>query len=493
MYYNIDQYTGSNPSIDVRAGETISFSLSVSGHPFMIRVSSGGANYDTGLTHVATDGTVSTGSSAQGKVSGKLFWKIPYSLAGSTYVYQCSVHSGMVGSIVISKSVNSTTDLTEGSNLYFTNARSIAALTAGQSITIDANGRINSTATGGSSYSDSNVYSNVRLIGYATNANVATKANVADLTTANVVELTNLYFTNARSRQAISVSGAGSYNNTTGVITINTSSSTYGDANARQAISVTGAGSYDNTTGVITINSSSSSYADANVYSNVRLIGYATNANVATKANIADLTTANVTELTNLYFTNARSRQAISVTGYGSYDNATGVITITGDGGGGGGSSYTDSNARQAISVSGPGSYDNTTGIITINSSSSAYADANVYANVSVYSGNIGSITVGGNLTVTGKIILPNNFGFPNVTIGNTTPVTSVVGDYWFDSQQAILAIYTINDTDNSYFWLDVSGSTVRLADQVLPTPDPVSQFMIPGLFSPFVLLGTPQ
>ena len=217
------------------------------------------------------------------------------------------------------------------------------------------------------------------------------------------------------------------------------------------------------------------------------------NANVAAKANIADLTTANVTEVTNLYFTNARSRQAISVVGQGSYDNTTGIITINTQSGGGGSGSYTDANARQAISVSGPGSYDNTTGIITINSSSSSYADANVYANVSVYSGNIGSLTVGGNLRVTGKIILPNNFGFPNVTIGNTKPVTSVVGDYWFDSQQAILAIYTINDTDNSYFWLDVSGSTIRLADQVLPTPDPVSQFMIPGLFSPFVLLGTPQ
>jgi len=388
-----------------------------------------------------------------------------------------------------------TANVIESTNLYFTNARAIAALTAGQSITIDANGRINSTATGGSSYSDSNVYSNVRLIGYATNANVATKANTADLTTANVTELTNLYFTNARSRQAISVSGAGSYNNTTGVITINTSSSSYGDANARLAISVTGAGSYDNTTGVITINTSSSSYADANVYSNVRLIGYATNANVAAKANIVDLTTANVTELTNLYFTNARSRQAISVAGAGSYNNTTGVITINTSS-----SSYGDANARQAISVTGYGSYDSATGVITITGDGTGggggpggYSDANTYANVSVYSGNIGSITVGGNLTVTGKIILPNIFGFPNVTIGNTKPVTSVVGDYWFDSQQAILAIYTINDTDNSYFWLDVSGSTIRLADQVLPTPDPVSQFMIPGLFSPFVLLGTPQ
>ena len=100
--YLIDQYSGNNPSIYVSAGETIAFLLNgISGHPFMIRVSSGGSNYDTGLTHVSTAGVVSTGSSAQGKESGTLYWKVPFDIVGSTYVYQCSNHSGMVGSIVI--------------------------------------------------------------------------------------------------------------------------------------------------------------------------------------------------------------------------------------------------------------------------------------------------------------------------------------------------------------------------------------------------------
>ena len=83
------------------------------------------------------------------------------------------------------------------------------------------------------------------------------KANTASLTTANVAELTNLYYTNARVFSA-----------------------------------VTG--------------------------------------NLALKANVIDLTTANVVENTNLYFTNARSRAAISVGSGGSYDNSTGIITITG-------------------------------------------------------------------------------------------------------------------------------------------------------------------
>ena len=99
--YLFDQYTGSNPSVYVGAGETLSFNLNVSGHPFVIRQSSGGANTSADLTHISTTGVVSTGADAQGKVSGVLFWKVPFSLVGSTYVYQCTIHGGMVGNIVI--------------------------------------------------------------------------------------------------------------------------------------------------------------------------------------------------------------------------------------------------------------------------------------------------------------------------------------------------------------------------------------------------------
>ena len=99
--YLFDQYSGNNPSLYVGAGETLSFNLNVSGHPFVIRQSSGGANTSAGLTHISTTGVVSTGADAQGKVSGVLFWKVPFSLVGSTYVYQCTIHGGMVGNIVI--------------------------------------------------------------------------------------------------------------------------------------------------------------------------------------------------------------------------------------------------------------------------------------------------------------------------------------------------------------------------------------------------------
>ena len=98
--YRFDQYgTTDDPTIYATSGTTIAFNLNVSGHPFLIRTS-GGVNYNDGLVHVSTAGVVSTGSSAQGQVSGTLYWKIPSSISGA-YQYICSIHSGMVGVITI--------------------------------------------------------------------------------------------------------------------------------------------------------------------------------------------------------------------------------------------------------------------------------------------------------------------------------------------------------------------------------------------------------
>jgi plastocyanin len=98
--YRFDQYgTVDNPTIYAINGTTIAFNLNVSGHPFLIQ-NGAGVNYDTGLIHVSTSGTVTTGSSAQGKTSGTLYWKIPDAISGG-YRYQCSFHGAMVGSITI--------------------------------------------------------------------------------------------------------------------------------------------------------------------------------------------------------------------------------------------------------------------------------------------------------------------------------------------------------------------------------------------------------
>jgi hypothetical protein len=97
--YRFDQYsTTDNPTIYAISGTTIAFNLGtgLGSHPFLIRFA--GANYSTGLVHVSTGGTVTTGASAQGQTTGTLYWKVPASISGD-YGYLCSNHAAMNGTI----------------------------------------------------------------------------------------------------------------------------------------------------------------------------------------------------------------------------------------------------------------------------------------------------------------------------------------------------------------------------------------------------------
>jgi hypothetical protein len=162
------------------------------------------------------------------------------------------------------------------------------------------------------------------------------------LTTANISELTNLYFTNARARASISVAsgnvnGKGSYDSATGILSINAANVTVstsapinpniGDVwiqseTATEYLFFSDGDTFQwvETGASVASTGGASSYGDSNVI----LLGYATNANVALKANVADLKTANVAEVTNLYFTNARATSAVTNT---SLSN----ITVTGN------------------------------------------------------------------------------------------------------------------------------------------------------------------
>jgi plastocyanin len=98
--YRFDQYgVVDNPTVYAINGTTIAFNLNVPGHPFLIQTS-GGVNYNEGLTHVTALGVVTTGAAAQGKTDGTLYWKIPISISGN-YRYICAIHGGMVGVISI--------------------------------------------------------------------------------------------------------------------------------------------------------------------------------------------------------------------------------------------------------------------------------------------------------------------------------------------------------------------------------------------------------
>jgi hypothetical protein len=181
------------------------------------------------------------------------------------------------GNVIVVGS-STTSNIREGSNLYFTNARVYAnVLTLGyatnaQLASYATNNQLALYATNAqlgtyATNAQLSLYAtNSQLALYSTNAQIALKANIADLTTANVSEVTNLYYTNARV-----------YAN---VLTLGHAT------NAQLA-----------------------SYATNN-----QLALYATNVQISLKANISDLTTSNVTEGTNLYFNNTRAFAAVANT-----------------------------------------------------------------------------------------------------------------------------------------------------------------------------------
>jgi Chaperone of endosialidase len=155
--------------------------------------------------------------------------------------------------------------------------------------------------------------------------------------TANVPESgTNLYYTDARARAAISAAGDLSYNPTTGVISFS--------AAAAPVTSVAGR------TGAVV------------------------------------LTSTDVSEGTRLYFTDARARSAISVTGNGSYNSATGVITI-------------NASAAPVTSVAGK------TGAVTLAISDISGLQSALDGKFSASGGTLGgSLSVSGSITATGDI-----------------------------------------------------------------------------------------
>ena len=115
--YNADGTDANDPSLYLIAGHTYVFYLAFNNgsHPFAIRTggsaSSGGTNLVSGnggnnLIHISTNGTVTTGVSANAKTSGWLIWKVPHFTANQKssvgdYHYQCTSHAAMFGQINI--------------------------------------------------------------------------------------------------------------------------------------------------------------------------------------------------------------------------------------------------------------------------------------------------------------------------------------------------------------------------------------------------------
>jgi len=305
-------------------------------------------------------------------------------------------------------SAKSTTDLSEGSNLYFTNAR------ARQAVNFEDNGGFGSfsydTGTGIFSYTGVSTADIRNQFSGGTGINISSGS----------ISTTITQYTDADARGAVSVTDAGgdgslSYDSATGIFTytgpsasevrahfsagtgigitngqISTSITQYTDADARGAVSATDAGgdgsfSYDSDTGVFTYTGPSASEVRAH-FSAGTGIGI-TNGEISTS----------ITQ-----YTDADARGAVSATDAGgdgsfSYDSGTGVFTYTGPSASevrshfsaGTGitltngqiattiTQYSDADARGAISVTDNGTfgslaYNSGTGVLTYSDIDSA-------------------------------------------------------------------------------------------------------------------------
>jgi len=266
---------------------------------------------------------------------------------------------------------------------------------------------------------------------------------------------TNLYHTAARARSALSVtSNTGiSYNSSTGVfnlgsipnnslannsITINgtsvalggtrtldTDAISEGSSNkyfsntlARGAVSfAAGSGAYNSSTGVITIPTNTNQLTNG---ANFATTSYVDSA-VQGKDNTDEITEGS----TNLYFTNARARSAVSASGSLSYNSSTGVFSYTTPSTSGISEGtnlyYTDARARAAVSfTAGSGAYNSSTGVITIPTNTNQLTNGagfiTGYSETSTLDAVVargattsramstGALTVSGSITATGEI-----------------------------------------------------------------------------------------
>ena len=81
------QVSGNDPSVTINVGDTVNFAVNAPGHPFYLKTvqGTGTANTISGVTNNGTtNGTVSWTPTQAG-----------------TYYYICSLHGGMVGTIIV--------------------------------------------------------------------------------------------------------------------------------------------------------------------------------------------------------------------------------------------------------------------------------------------------------------------------------------------------------------------------------------------------------
>ena len=224
---------------------------------------------------------------------------------------------------------------------------------------------------------------------------------------------TNLYFTNARARAAISAGGDLSYNSSTGVISF-----------SQAASAVT---SVNSATGAVTLD------------------------------------TGDISESGNLYYTDARTDTRVDTilkhAAHGNItvaDGADGKLVLTAA------AQYADSDARGAISVTDSGgdgslAYNNSTGVITYTGPSASEVRAHISAGTGVgFSG--------GELSIGQAVATTSNVTFNNVSVDGTLSSDDITAANMTASGNVIVTgNLTVNGTTTT-----VNSNTVAIGDAIM-------------------------
>jgi hypothetical protein len=315
-----------------------------------------------------------------------------------------------------------TSVVAEGSNLYYTQGRFDSAFAAKTTTNLTEGTNLYFTTARG-------------------DANFAT--NFATKTTTNLPEGSNLYFTNARARTALSVTGGTgiAYDNATGVFNLaaipNASLTNSSITINGQAVSLGG-----------TVTLTTTNIAEG---TNLYWTEARGNSNFAT--NLAASSTTNLAEGTNLYYTQARfdtafSNKSTTNLAEGSnlyytqarFNSALAAKTTT-DLAEGSNLYYTDTRARLALSSSATGlSYANNSGVFSLTAGYAIPTTVKLGQYDIAYNRSIVSAAVSGTTTK---------------TLSLTQQDTNVVSATWTD-----LGITTINGTANQIAATTVANTT---------------------------------
>ncbi len=93
--------SAADPGVKVWIGDTITFAVNATGHPFYLKTQAG----------TGTGNQISSGVTGQGAEVGNVVWNTTGATAG-TYYYQCEYHGGMVGTITLAEPGDTGDDVT---------------------------------------------------------------------------------------------------------------------------------------------------------------------------------------------------------------------------------------------------------------------------------------------------------------------------------------------------------------------------------------------